>query len=268
VSSSGCVGNITRSAVLRSIGLENVGDLYPFSWPASRYYPERTAIAADGAHLTFRRLHDVLEAFAAAFKQTRFSIWGPTRYSPSEWTEYIELVYAALAGSNRSPPEHTAFGGGNRSRSRGRKSAGPGTAFIMQSRNRTVMAPGARQRTGILGMIPSHDPLDPESDFGSPIYQRHNGPAERRYAGRMQTFSRMSTILTTDEIREGAVYLHAAPIFHTRTFPRCLRFGVWRWSDNHSQFSPQIFCETVERERVSHTVWCDNDQFADPISRS
>jgi long-chain acyl-CoA synthetase len=54
---------------------------------------------------------------------------------------------------------------------------------------------------------------------------------------------------------EGGVYLHAAPIFHIAEFP-CMfvapAFGTCQVAIPKS--SPQSFCETVERERVSHTV--------------
>jgi long-chain acyl-CoA synthetase len=54
---------------------------------------------------------------------------------------------------------------------------------------------------------------------------------------------------------EGGVYLHAAPIFHIADFPAMFAapaFGACQLTI--PKFSPQSFCETVERERVSHTV--------------
>jgi len=54
---------------------------------------------------------------------------------------------------------------------------------------------------------------------------------------------------------EGAVYLHAAPIFHIADFPAMFAVPVFGACQiTIPKFSPQIFCETVERERVSHTV--------------
>jgi long-chain acyl-CoA synthetase len=55
--------------------------------------------------------------------------------------------------------------------------------------------------------------------------------------------------------REGGVYLHAAPIFHILDLPFLFAapaFGVSQVTI--PKFSPQSFCETVERERVSGTV--------------
>jgi long-chain acyl-CoA synthetase len=55
--------------------------------------------------------------------------------------------------------------------------------------------------------------------------------------------------------REGGVHLHAAPIFHILDFPFMFAapaFGACQVAI--PKFSPQDFCETVERERVSQTV--------------
>lgn len=54
---------------------------------------------------------------------------------------------------------------------------------------------------------------------------------------------------------QGAVYLHAAPIFHIADFP--FMFGSAAFGSSQvsiPKFSPKTFCETVERERVTHTV--------------
>src|SRR6201985_1411147 len=56
-------------------------------------------------------------------------------------------------------------------------------------------------------------------------------------------------------LKEGAVHLHAAPIFHIADFPFMFAapaFGAGQVTI--PKFNPQSFCETVERERVTHTV--------------
>jgi long-chain acyl-CoA synthetase len=54
---------------------------------------------------------------------------------------------------------------------------------------------------------------------------------------------------------EGGVYLHAAPIFHIADFPAMFAAPAFAACQlTIPKFSPQSFCETVERERVSHTV--------------
>ena len=55
--------------------------------------------------------------------------------------------------------------------------------------------------------------------------------------------------------KEGAVYLHAAPMFHIIDFPLLFAapaFGTYQVTI--PKFSAQSFCEMVEREGVTHTV--------------
>ena len=54
---------------------------------------------------------------------------------------------------------------------------------------------------------------------------------------------------------EGGVYLHAAPMFHIADFPAIFSAPAFGASQVTLQkFTPQSFCEAVERERVSHTI--------------
>ena len=56
-------------------------------------------------------------------------------------------------------------------------------------------------------------------------------------------------------LEEGAVHLHAAPIFHIADFPFMFAapaFGACQVTI--PKFNPQTFCETVQSERVTHTV--------------
>src|SRR5207245_1415375 len=55
--------------------------------------------------------------------------------------------------------------------------------------------------------------------------------------------------------KEGAVYLHAAPMFHIIDFPLLFAapaFGTYQVTI--PKFSAQSFCEAVQREGVTHTV--------------
>ena len=55
--------------------------------------------------------------------------------------------------------------------------------------------------------------------------------------------------------KEGGVFLHAAPMFHIVDFPLLFAapaFGTCQVTI--PKFSPQYFCEAVERDRVTHTV--------------
>src|SRR5258707_14974190 len=55
--------------------------------------------------------------------------------------------------------------------------------------------------------------------------------------------------------RQGGAYLHAAPIFHGADFPAMFAaptFGTLQVTV--PRFSPRTFCETVEKERITHTL--------------
>ena len=55
--------------------------------------------------------------------------------------------------------------------------------------------------------------------------------------------------------REGGVFLHAAPMFHIMDFPFLFAAPAFGASQaTIPKFSPQDFCETVERERVNRTL--------------
>jgi len=66
---------------------------------------------------------------------------------------------------------------------------------------------------------------------------------------------------------EGGIYLHAAPIFHIADFPSMFAAPAFGASQiTIPKFSAQTFCETVEREHVTHTVLVPtSDQFAHAI---
>jgi acyl-CoA synthetase (AMP-forming)/AMP-acid ligase II len=54
---------------------------------------------------------------------------------------------------------------------------------------------------------------------------------------------------------EGDVYLHAAPIFHIADFPFMFAAPAWGMCQvTLGKFTPEACCETVQRERVTHTV--------------
>ena len=55
--------------------------------------------------------------------------------------------------------------------------------------------------------------------------------------------------------KDGAVHLHAAPLFHIADFPVMFAAPVFGAAQVAIlRFTPQDFCQTVERARVSHTV--------------
>src|SRR5713101_3904306 len=61
---------------------------------AARYFPERTALAANGTRSTFRELHDRVRHIAAALTKQGFKAGDRLALLLPNEPDYIELVYA------------------------------------------------------------------------------------------------------------------------------------------------------------------------------
>jgi acyl-CoA synthetase (AMP-forming)/AMP-acid ligase II len=61
---------------------------------ASRYYPERTALASGVRRSTFRELHDRVAGIAAALSKSGFGVGDRLALLLPNEPEYIELVHA------------------------------------------------------------------------------------------------------------------------------------------------------------------------------
>src|SRR5437867_693254 len=61
---------------------------------AARYFPERTALAANGTRSTFRELHDRVGRIAAALTKHGFKAGDRLAILLPNEPDYIELVYA------------------------------------------------------------------------------------------------------------------------------------------------------------------------------
>src|SRR5205814_10103590 len=61
---------------------------------AARYFPERTALAANGTRSTFRELHDRVGRIAAALTKHGFKAGHSLAILHPNEPDYIELVYA------------------------------------------------------------------------------------------------------------------------------------------------------------------------------
>src|SRR5260221_14037864 len=61
---------------------------------AARYFPERTALAANGTRSTFRELHDRVGRIASALAKHGFKAGDPLAILLPNEPDYIQLVYA------------------------------------------------------------------------------------------------------------------------------------------------------------------------------
>src|SRR5260370_16770278 len=116
-------------------------------------------------------------------------------------------------------------------------------------------------------VVLDQDTLDIQSDsIPDPIYDPHailaliytSGTTGRPKGVEIRHANILENVYHTNfwfPLEEGAVHLHAAPIFHIADFPFMFAapaFGTCQITV--PKFNPQTFCETVQRERVTHTV--------------
>ena len=225
---------------------------------AMRYYSERTAVACNAKRSTFRELHDRVAGIAASLKHLGFEAGDRLAILLPNEPEYIELVYAcawlgliviplntrlSLAEIDRVLTDATPRG------------------LIRHSSMPvpTVDVPWQR--------VLDREPLSVNGDCRpDPIYDPDAVMALIYTSG--TTGRPKGAVLTHAQIlanihhfnywichREGGVYLHAAPMFHIADFPLIFAapaFGVCQVTI--PKFSPQSFCETVERDRVTYAI--------------
>ena len=225
---------------------------------AAQYYPEQTALAPDGARVTFRELRDRVLGIAAALSRRGFGAGDRLALLLPNGPEYIELVYACSRLGVIVVPLNTRLVPAELDRVLA--DASPRGLL----RHSSLPVPTVRpQWQQVLDL----EPLEVVQDFDPGIcYDAeailaliYTSGTTGRPKGVMLTHA--NVLANVDHFNywmrytEGGVYLHAAPIFHIADFPAMFAapaFGACQATI--PRFSPQSFCETVERERVSHTV--------------
>ena len=225
---------------------------------AARFYPERTALASDGTRSTFRELHDRVARIAASVSRQGFGIGDRLALLLPNEPEYIELVYACAWLGVIAVPLNA------------RLSAVEVDRVLADAdphglvRHSSLPVPAARLAWE---RVLDKEPLEIGNDSYPAVCYNPEAVLALIYTsgttghpkGVMVTHANVLSNLQNFNFwmryTEGGVYLHAAPIFHIADFP-CMfaapAFGACQVTI--PKFSPRSFCETVERERVSHTV--------------
>ena len=225
---------------------------------AARYYPERTALASAGTRSTFRELHDRVAGIAASLSRRGFGVGDRLALLLPNEPDYIELIYACAWLGVIAVPLNA------------RLSAVEVDRVLADAdphglvRHSSLPVPAARVAWE---RVLDKEPLEIRNDsYPAPCYDPeavlaliYTSGTTGNPKGVMVTHANVLANLQNFNFwmryTEGGVYLHAAPIFHIADFP-CMfaapAFGACQVTI--PKFSPQSFCETVERERVSHTV--------------
>jgi long-chain acyl-CoA synthetase len=225
---------------------------------AAQYYPERTALASGGTRSTFRELHDRVASIAATLSRHGFEVGDRLAILLPNEPDYIALVYACGWLGVIVVPLNTRFSAVELDRVLA--DASPRGLI----RHSSLPVPTAQLSWQL---VLDEEPLDVRGDsYPDAIYDPeailalvYTSGTTGRPKGVVVTHGNI--LANVDHLnywmpyREGGVYLHAAPIFHILDFPLLFAasaFGACQVTI--AKFSPRTFCETVERQRVTHTV--------------
>jgi long-chain acyl-CoA synthetase len=225
---------------------------------AARYFAGATALASGAARPTFRELHARVGGIAAALRRLGFGAGHRLALLLPNETEFLEVLYACAWLGVAAVPLNTRFSSTEIDRvladatPRGliRHSSLPAPALKLPWERVLDVEP-----LGIDGGTYPDVVYDPEAILAL-IYTSGTTGRPKGVA-----LTHAAALANVDHVnywlpyQEGGVYLHAAPLFHIADFPFMFAapaFGTCQVTI--PKFSPQVFCETVQRERVTRTV--------------
>jgi len=225
---------------------------------AARYYPQHKALTPGGSCLNFAELEHRVAGIAAALSRQGFGVGDRLAFLLPNGPEYIELVYACSRLGVIAVPLNTRLSAVEIDRVL--VDANPhGIVRYSTLPVPTTPVPWVR--------VLDREPWEPSDDIPPAVHYDPEAILALIYTsgttGRPKGVMVSHANVMADvhnfnywmRYREGGVYLHAAPIFHIADFPAMFAAPAFGASQvTIPKFSPQTFCETVERERVTHTV--------------
>src|ERR1700693_1228475 len=225
---------------------------------ALRFYPGRTALARDGRLLTFRELHTRVEGIAGTLTSQGFGVGDRLALLLPNGPDYIELMYAcSMLGVSPVPLTPRLA---TKEIDRVLEDARP-HGIVRHSSLAVPEVQLSWQQVIDEEPLPiCSDPVskvfyDPEAVLGLIYTSGTTGQPKGVMVTHGNVLADIHNFNYWMRYTEGGIYLHAAPIFHIADFPSMFAapaFGARQITI--PKFSAQTFCETVERERVTHTV--------------
>src|SRR5246127_3055997 len=225
---------------------------------ALRFYPGQTALARDGRLLTFRELNTRVEGIAGTLTSHGFGVGDRLALLLPNGPDYIELVYACSMLGVIAVPLNTRLSA--KEIDRVLEDASPRGIV----RHSSLAVPGVQsnwQQVVDQEPIPISSGLiqktfyDPDAVLGLIYTSGTTGQPKGVMVTHGNILADVHNFNYWMRYTEGGIYLHAAPIFHIADFPSMFAAPAFGASQiTIPKFSPQIFCETVEREHVTHTV--------------
>jgi long-chain acyl-CoA synthetase len=225
---------------------------------AARYYGERMALASGTARPTFRELHDRVSGIVDALSGHGFQASDRLALLLPNEHDYLELVYAcAWLGVTVVPVnirlsqmeiDHVIADASPRGLIRHSSLPTPTVKLswelVLDQEHLEVQSK-------------SHpEPIyNPEAILALVYTSGTTGHPKGVAVSHANILANIDHLNYWMPYRESSVHLHAAPIFHIIDFPFMFAapaFGACQVTI--PKFSPQSFCETVERERVSQSV--------------
>src|SRR5271168_745539 len=224
----------------------------------SRYYAQRTALVVGSAAVSFKALQGRVKNIAAALAANGFAASDRLALLLPNSPEYIELIYACSWLGVTAVPINA------------RLSAAEIDGVLSDAKPHGLVRHSSLPKPAVQlpwQLVLDEQPLDVQNDScPDPVYDPqailaliYTSGTTGRPKGVAVTHANVQADI--DHLnywmpyREGGVHLHAAPVYHILDFPFIFAapaFGTCQITI--PKFSAAIFCETVARERVSHTA--------------
>jgi long-chain acyl-CoA synthetase len=233
---------------------------------AARAYPERLALISGNLRLTFSGLQDRVQRVASLLKTLGLQAGDRVAVLLPNQGEYLETVYACAwlglivvpLNTRLSAEEIEHILGDALPRVLIRHSAFPIATekvpwqVVLDAQDLHFLdAQG--QHSATERAVPAA--YDPEAVFALLYTSGTTGSPKGVVLSHANILANVEHVAHWMPHQEGDVFLHAAPIFHIADFPLMFAAPAWGMAQiTIGKFSPQAFCETVQREGVTHTV--------------